>query len=325
MAAKQRLGQSLTQGLEDGLHLLLCGAGGPMPDPERSGPCVAVIAGPSLVIVDAGSGGARNLNAMQFPLGEIDAQLLTHYHSDHIDGLGEMALLRWVSSANTAPLPVYGPSGVAEVVQGFNRSYRADAEYRNAHHGDNVAPVSGRGMVARPFIAPQVGELLTVLEQDGLTVSAFAVDHKPVQPAVGYRFDYRGRSLVISGDTAKSTNLEQFAKGVDLLVHEALSRELVGQLNKAAIHNQLPIIEKITTDILDYHASPVEAAESAETAGAKHLLYYHIVPPLLAPGSQAVFLQGVDKAYQGGVTVGIDGTLFSLPANSQAIEQTRVP
>ena len=318
-AAEARIGKSMTDELEDGLHVILCGAGGPMPDPKRSGPCVAVIAGETLVTIDAGSGGSRNLAAMQFPLGEISAQLLTHFHSDHIDGLGEMAMMRWVNNANTSPLPVYGPQGVENIVNGFNLSYGADAIYRNAHHTDVVAPLSGKGMIAKPFSIPTEGELLTVFEKDGLKISTFTVDHEPVHPAVGYRFDYEGRSVVISGDTAKSANLERFSQGVDLLVHEALNREMVGIMEAAAKKNRVKTLEKIFFDITDYHASPVEVAEIAQTAKARHLMYYHIVPALVAPGMESLYLKGVSEIYDGPVTLGKDGSMISLPADNQDI------
>jgi ribonuclease Z len=93
-----------TASLEDGLHVALCGAGGPMPDPKRSGACVAVVAGTQLFVVDAGTNGVRNLVRMRYPIGSIEALLLTHFHSDHIDGLGELATLRWVQGGNTMRL-----------------------------------------------------------------------------------------------------------------------------------------------------------------------------------------------------------------------------
>lgn len=319
-AAESRIGQSMANDLEDGMHVILCGAGGPMPDPKRSGPCVAVIAGETVVTFDSGSGGPRNLAAMQFPLGKINAQFLTHFHSDHIDGLGEMSMMRWVNTANTAPMPVYGPEGVENIVNGFNLSYGADAVYRHAHHTDLVAPLSGKGMAAHPFTVPAEGELLTVYEKDGLKVSTFVVDHEPVHPAVGYRLDYKGRSVVISGDTAKSTNLEHFSENVDLLVHEALNRKMVGIMEAAAKKNEVAIMEKIFFDITDYHASPVEVAETAQAAKAKHLMYYHIVPALVAPGMESLYLEGVSDVYDGPVTLGEDGSMISLPANSEAIK-----
>jgi ribonuclease Z len=319
-ALARNLGSDEVAALPDGLHVLLCGAGGPLPDPRRSGPCAAVIAGRALVVVDAGTGGARNLQRIGFAPGRVEALFLTHFHSDHIDGLGEMAMLRWTGAAHDSPLPVYGPAGVEEVVEGFGRAYRQDATYRTAHHGEAVAPPSGTGMTAHPFAPPAPGEAPLVLEANGLRVTAFAVDHDPVRPAVGYRFEYGGRALALSGDTAKSANLEAQARGVDLLVHEALAPQLVKRMHDAAEAAGRANVAKITNDILDYHATPVEAAESAQAAGAKHLLFYHVVPPLPVPGLDVVFLEGVSGAFPGGVTLGQDGTLVSLPSGSSAVE-----
>jgi ribonuclease Z len=229
-------------------------------------------------------------------------------------------MLRWTGAANETPLPVYGPSGVEEVVAGFVRAYEQDTRYRVAHHGPETVPPSGAGMTAHAFPEPAPGEAPVVYEADGLRVTAFAVDHEPVSPAVGYRFEYGGRSALVSGDTSKSANLEAQAEGVDLLVHEALSARLVARMNAAAQTAGRANMAKITSDIPDYHATPVEAAEVAAVAGAGHLLYYHVVPPLILPGLDQVFLDGVDDAYGGGVTLGQDGTLISLPKGSDAIE-----
>jgi ribonuclease Z len=304
--------------LGDGLHVALCGAGGPLPDIKRSGACVAVVAGDKMFVVDAGTNGLRNLNRMRYNPAQISHVLLTHFHSDHIDGLGEMATIRWVSGNHTDKLPVIGPNGVAEVVAGFNESYSQDSVYRNNHHGDGVAPLSGHGMTAVAFPLPADGEITTVYEQEGLKIQMLAVDHAPVSPAVAYLFNYQGRSILISGDTAKSPNLEHFAKGVDLLIHEALSPRLVGIMNTAATNTGNAGMAKITFDILDYHASPVEAAETARDAGVGHLLYYHVVPPLILPGMEAAWLDGVDEVYSD-YTMGRDGTAFTLPPNSDEI------
>lgn len=309
---------NVIEALDDGLHIALCGAGGPLPDPKRSGSCLAVVAGTQLFIVDAGTNGLRNLVRMRYPVGDIEAVFLTHFHSDHIDGLGEMATIRWVNAANTKPLPVIGPQGVQKIVNGFNTAYQQDSIGRNEHHGDAVAPPSGFGMVARPFKTPALGELTTVYEQGDLKVQALLVDHGPVKPSVGYLFNYKDRSLLISGDTSKSANIEEFAQGVDLLVHEALAPNLVGVMHDTATKAGASGIAKITLDIQNYHASPVEAAETARDAGVGHLLYYHIVPPLILPGMEAAFLEGVEEVYPD-YTLGEDGTAFSLPAGSTDI------
>lgn len=315
---ESRMGATPMADLADGLHLALCGAGGPMPAPNASGPCVVVIAGQRLFVVDAGTDGLRNLSRMGLPVGEIESVFITHYHSDHIDGLGELATIRWVAAANRTPLPVYGPTGLTQVVEGFNAAYAMDKQYRHDHHGDTVAPLSGAGMTAREFATPDIGGLTTLLDDGAVTIEALAVGHAPVEPAVGYRFSYKGRSLLITGDTIAMDNVRDFAAGVDLLVHEALAPNLVMQMNAAAKKLGNQVMEKVTVDILDYHASPMQAAQVAKDAGVGHLLYYHIVPPLVIPGQESLFLDGAGDIFPD-YTVGRDGVMFSLPANSDEI------
>jgi ribonuclease Z len=316
--AAQTMGANTVADFEDGLHVALCGAGGPLPDPKRSGPCVAVVAGDQLFVVDAGTNGLRNLLRMRYPVGDIEAVLLTHFHSDHIDGLGEMATIRWVNGSNTSPLTVIGPEGVQKVVSGFNSVYAQDSVYRNAHHGDTVTPLSGKGSVAQSFPLPANGELETVYQKGDLKIQALAVEHPPISPAVGYLFTYKDRSVLVSGDTNKSENLQYFAQGVDLLVHEALAPNLVGVMTETAQKLGINGLAKITLDILDYHATPVQAAETARDADVGHLLYYHVIPPLILPGMEAAFLEGVDDVYPD-YTLGQDGTSISLPAGSKDI------
>ncbi len=317
-----RLSINAIDELEDGLHLGLCGAGGPMPAPNASGPCVLVVAGQRLFVVDVGTDGLRNLGRMGFDAGQVEAVFLTHFHSDHLDGLGEMATIRWVAAANKSPLPVHGPTGVSQVVSGFNSAYAFDQLYRQEHHGDTVAPISGAGMLAQEFVTPELGELATLIDDGEVLIEALAVGHAPVDPAVAYRFTYKDRSLLITGDTIALENVVEFSKGVDLLVHEALSPNLVMQMNAAAKKLGNHVLEKVTIDILDYHASPIEAAEVAREAGVGHLLYYHIVPPLVVPGQASLYLNGAQDIFPN-YTIGQDGVLFSMPSGSTAIQKIR--
>jgi ribonuclease Z len=322
VALSQQMGANQIAALEDGLHVALCGAGGPMPAPRASGPCVAIVAGAQLFIVDAGTDGARNLGRLGYPIGAVNGVFLTHFHSDHIDGLGELATGRWATGDDLTPLTVYGPEGVEDVIAGFNAAYTADFGYRHDHHGDLVAPLSAAGLTAMPFTTPPDGELTTVFSEGGLTVEALRVDHAPVSPAVGYRFTYGGRTLLISGDTAQSDNIRRFAEGIDLLVHEALSPEIIGMMEDTAKSLGNEIMAKIMFDVPDYHASPRQAAETARDAGVGHLLYYHVVPPIMVPGQETLWLNGAGDIFPE-YTVGYDGVSFSLPANSSEIIQTR--
>ena len=308
-------------GIDDlgpGLHVGLCGAGGPMPSADRSGPCVAVIAGGKLFLVDTGTNGARNILRMGLDLGAVEGVFLTHFHSDHIDGLGETAMLRWIGGSHTDPMPVYGPKGVAEVVDAFNQAYNLDASYRTAHHGTTVASPTGSGMTAVTFDIPQNDGSLTIYDKDDLKVDMIRVDHAPIAPAVAYLFTYKGRTVLVSGDTVKSPNIEKFSQGIDLLLHEALSPQLLQMMSAGAKNANALSRAKIFHDVLDYHTSPVEAAEIARDAKVGHLLYYHVVPPLDIPGMDAIWLNGVDDVFSD-YTLGQDGTLFTLPVNSAKI------
>ncbi|NND80930.1 MAG: MBL fold metallo-hydrolase [Gammaproteobacteria bacterium] len=319
---ESRFGSDLMNELEDGLHLGLCGAGGPLPAPNASGPCLVVIAGDRMFVVDAGTDGLRNLGRMGLQAGRIEALFLTHFHSDHIDGLGEMATIRWVGAANKSPLPVYGPTGATQVVEGFNTAYKFDHVYRHEHHGESVAPLSGAGMIAQEFTTPELGVLSTLIDDGDLVIEALAVGHVPVVPAVGYRFTYKNRSLLITGDTIAMDNIREFSKGVDLLVHEALAPNLVMQMNAAARKLDNKVLEKVTIDILDYHASPIEAAEAARDANVGHLLYYHIVPPLVIPGQASLYLNGAEDIFPD-YTIGQDGVMFSMPSGSKDLHKIR--
>ena len=305
----------------DGLLLGVCGAGGPMPDPDRGGPCLFVRAGEQIFVVDAGNSAARNLGIMQVPFDEVRALLVTHFHSDHIDGLGELMLQRWIAGGWDSPLPVMGPVGVDQVVEGFNLAYALDQGWRTAHHGSEIAPPSGFGAEAEAIaVSSNPGASTVIHEGDGLRITAFRVNHDPVTPALAYRFDYRGRSLLISGDTSPTESLNVQAKNVDLLVHEALQPKLVELMAAAGEEQDLPLVVKIAEDIPGYHTSPEDAAALAQRSGVDHLLLYHLVPPVPGLLFNRVFLGDARKNYSGPITLAEDGTLLFLPVGSDLIE-----
>jgi ribonuclease Z len=314
----QRLATELKKELSDGLHVGLCGAGSPFPDDKRTGPCTLVVAGSKMFVFDAGNAATRNLGKMGVNHGQIDAIFLTHFHSDHLDGLGELLLQRWISTGNARPVPVYGPPGVQRVVAGLREVYAQDESYRVAHHGEAIVPSSGFGGEAHPFEVTAQRNLL-IYQDGGVEVRAFAVDHAPVHPAVGYRISYQGRSVVLSGDTRPSEAVREQAQGVDLLVHEALSEPLVRIIGDAALKAGRPNVKKLMSDIVDYHSSPEQAAQVAQDAQVGYLLLSHIAPPLPIPGMDKAFLGNAEAIYKGPIRVGIDGDFVSLPAGSKEI------
>ena len=134
--------------LPDGLHIAVVGSGSPLTDAKRGNPCAAVIVGGRIYLVDAGERSAETMSRMQLAANRTTAVLMTHYHSDHIGGLGTVNLQRWVADGSETPLRVLGPPGVERVVAGFNEAYALDNGYRIAHHGPEVVRPSGAGMVA---------------------------------------------------------------------------------------------------------------------------------------------------------------------------------
>ncbi|MBW2235685.1 MAG: MBL fold metallo-hydrolase [Deltaproteobacteria bacterium] len=301
---------------EDALRVLLCGSSGPLPHASRAGPCVAVLAGGRFYVVDVGRGSWNRLAGWRIDGARIGAVLLTHFHSDHIQELGEYDLQTWVAG-RSAPLRVFGPPGVDRVVAGFEEAYALDAGYRVAHHGaELLAPEVGR-MDARVVAEPGL-----VLEEGGLRVTAFAVDHDPVRPAYGYRFDYRGRSVVVSGDTSKTAGVVEAARGADVLFHEAQANHIVAVIGEATRKAGRPRVAKIMSDIPDYHTTPSQAADVANQADVPLVVFYHLTPPPPLRLLERMYVRGVSEVRDEGWILGDDGLLVELPAGSDAVIRT---
>jgi len=299
--------------LTDGqLHVVLIGTGSPLPDATRAQACTAIIAGGEFVLVDTGSGSWRKVAMTNLPAQNLSAVLLTHFHSDHIGDLGEALVQSWVAG-RSHKLNVYGPPGVEQVVAGFAQAYSLDTDYRVLHHSDEFMPRAAAGATAQTVKLKSDQEAALVFERNGLKVTAFKVEHAPANPAYGYRFEYRSRVVVVSGDTAKSANLERNATGADLLIHDVIAKNLLqlaaANLEQAGNKRRA----KMARDIVTYHASPLEVAAIAASAKVETLVFTHLVPAPNTPQIEQAFTRGVSDIFKGKVVLGTDGMRFDLP------------
>lgn len=321
-ALDKSVGVDQTAAFADGLHLYVCGSGSPMPDANRAGPCLAVLAGQQAFVFDAGSGSIRKLQRMGFPMPRLQAAFLTHLHSDHIDGLGELLLQAWVAGGRSAPLPVYGPAGTDKVIGGLRSAYEIDEGYRVAHHGPKVVHPGGFGGAAQIITLADGADSQVIYDQGGVKITVIRVNHAPIAPAYGYRIDYKGRSIALSGDTVYSPTFNAAAKGADLMLHEALNKKTVAALGEKLGERGQAASGQIMRDIQNYHASPEDAARSAREAGVQALVLYHLVPAPPVRLIEPMFLGDAPKVFSGTLRLADDGMLIHLPASSKAVEFT---
>ncbi|CAN5237396.1 MBL fold metallo-hydrolase [soil metagenome] len=321
IAAMVFLGGASTQAqpVFDGLKVTFCGTSGPLPVRDRAKPCLAVQAGGSLFLVDIGPEATENLQLWRLPLDTAKAVFITHLHSDHIGDLGEFNMQSWVAG-RPAPLLVIGPPGVDRLAKGFNEAYALDHGYRNAHHEhDDIKLPIAAGLLKAKVVAPPKSGTVVVWNEGGLTVTAIVVKHDPATPAYGYRFDYKGRSFVVSGDTKKWPPLADAAKGADLIIHEAQNPDMTRTMAAGLAGQGNKRMSSIMADTLSYHTSPEEAAEIARAAGVKALVLTHLTQAGLPFYNAAAFTKGMDAGGPLDWRLAKDGMTIELPAGSKDI------
>ena len=251
------------------------------------------------MLFDAGRGATQRLMQAGVRLGAINGLFVTHLHSDHVVGIPDVWLMGWLPGAygqRTAPLRVWGPQGTKGMMAGLEQAYAWDIQARIA---DQNLPKAG--------IAVETSEVQEgiVYERNGVKVTAFEVDHGPLlKPAFGYRIDYDGRSIVISGDTKFSENLIKYASGVDLLIHQvAMAKEELLQSSPAV------------RTILDHHTKPDEAGMVFSRAKPKLAVFYHLslqgTPQFPAPTEDEVVAK-TRTTYAGPLVVSEDLMTFTV-------------
>lgn len=237
-------------------RVTLLGTGNPTPSLTRFGPSILVRAGDETLLFDAGRGAAQRLFQLGVPFQNINAVFLTHLHSDHIVGLPDLWLTGWLTGRTTSPLTLIGPAGTTEMAGYLEKAFAFDVRIRVEEGGQSA----GGGQISARDIVQGA-----VYEEHGVRVTAFDVDHGMVKPALGYRIEYRGHVVVLSGDTRFSENVIEFSKGADLLVHEvALAPTDINSSTRGY-------------RAFAHHTTPEQAAEVFSRVKPKLAVYSHIV------------------------------------------------
>ncbi|MAV20178.1 MAG: ribonuclease Z [Acidimicrobiaceae bacterium] len=281
------------------IDVTLLGTGSPIPDPHRAGPSTLVQAGDENYLVDAGRGVLMRLAGAGCAPTMLTAVLLTHLHSDHITDLNDVITSSWaLNMDDPKPLRIVGPEGTKETVARILHFLDLDIGYRLAHHDDLNEP-------------PQV-EVTEITKgsldlSNAVSISTAPTDHRPVDPTIAFRFDYQESSVVVAGDTVPCTDLDQLCNGAKALVHTAIRKDII---------ETLPL--QRAKDILNYHSSVEEAAETAQRAGMEMLILTHYVPgipPAENEFHELVVQQWRDRAaenFSGKVEIGDDLLKISL-------------
>jgi ribonuclease Z len=310
--------------LTDGrLHVVTVGTGSPAPDPYRVQACTAVIADGVFILFDCGSGSASRVESLGLPVAALDAVFLTHLHSDHIADLPLIADTSW-RYGRKRMLEVFGPAGTQAVVAGFNQAYYPNGAFRYEDmKGRRISPLELAFPAGHDVADPDPeGRALVYANENGLRVFAFLVDHAPVKPAFGYRIEYKGRVVVLSGDTRRCENVARNARGADMLIHEAFDKDLENEMLGLAQRMsgdgpEKPMALDMIAGIEHYHSSPKDAAEIAAEAGVKILVLSHIMPPIGPPAfgrllTNGMFLHGASGLFKGKIAIAEDGMQFDL-------------
>jgi ribonuclease Z len=267
------------------IKVTLLGTGTPLPVMERSGPSILVEAGEQKFLFDAGRGTLQRLTQINVKYREIQGVFFTHLHSDHVVGFPDLWLIGWLTGQRITPLKVWGPKGTKRMMSNLEKAFEFDIKIRISD--DKASP---DGVLIQ---ATDIKESV-VYEQNGVKITAFEVDHKPIEPAFGYRIDYAGRSVVLSGDTRFSENLIRYSKGVDLLIHEVASPQTMARMKYPP---------ERAKGIVAHHTTPEQAGEIFSLVKPRMAIFSHIAPPM---ATEQEIIPLTRKNYAGVVELGED-------------------
>jgi ribonuclease Z len=272
------------------LKVTLLGTGSPQPRMDRFGPGILVEAGEKKLLFDCGRGVAQRIEQLRIAFTDVDALFVTHLHSDHIVGIPDLWLTGW-ARGRKVPLQVWGPTGTKAMMAHLAEAYQFDIQIRQI---EDKLLAQGVAVVANDI------DQGVVYDDAGIKITAFSVDHGVVKPALGYRIDFAGHSVVISGDTRYSENLIRFSQKVDLLIHEVIDPDTFRAKNPSMSVERLEAIVR-------HHTSAELAGTIFTQVKPKLAVYSHIVP-----GDSTDLIPLTRKTYSGPLEVGEDLMSFEI-------------
>jgi len=291
----------------DSLKVVILGTGTPRAFYGRAKAGVAVLAKDKTFLVDCGGAVVDQLIKAGIMPQRISDVLFTHHHSDHNSGFFDLFITSWrthviadrVFEGRKEAMNVYGPTTTKAIIGKMRESFDFDANLRVSYNRS-----SGNGADIQYFECNEG----VVYDRDGITITAFEVDHRPVYPAIAYKFEYNGKSVVISGDTIPVPNMVKYSRGVDLLIHESYNKAWLD-----ALIEKFPEQAVGLSNPAKYHSTTLEVAEIAREAGVKHLaLTHHIPAPAATEEAEAEYMEGMRDIYKGRITMVRDLMSFEL-------------
>jgi len=297
--------ENATPDKED-FKLLFCGTGSPSRNVHRAQPCTALVANGKLFLFDAGEGAIAKLMEYGAPVGALDTIFLTHLHSDHMSGVAEV-LHNTALYGRRHQVDTLGPPGTQKLIEGFAMAYHDDLEERQRVLGaEKLDP--GIVFSGAQDVLINKTEIKPLYKQDGLTISAFQIDHPDWPHAYGYKIEFNGKVIVISGDTRASDGIRTYAKGADILIHEALQADIFAHIGRQMDVQGASMSGDRFESIAAAHTTTIELAELSQQAQVKHLVITHLIPALPAIWlADRFFISGMDDIYDGKITIARDG------------------
>ncbi len=286
-------------------QIVLLGTGTPLPDPERAGPCTAIVVNGTPYLVDFGTGlvrraaAARDKGVTGLEPVNLKIGFITHLHSDHTLGFADIILTPWIMGRKE-PLEVYGPAGTQDMAEHILKAYGVDIKSRT--QGLEHSNATGYRVNVHE-IKPGI-----VYKDENVTVKAFNAHHGQLAQTFGYRFETPDRTIVISGDATPRSDVLENCHRCDVLIHEVYTQASFDKVSPEWKQYRLA-----------YHTSSKELAEIANKAKPGLLILYHRANPgcdqartvdCRVAGGEEQLLKEIRQAYEGEVVAGHDLDIY---------------